>query len=300
MSSDDKRPRTPARLTPGTVIGERFEIEALAGTGGAARVYRARDNVTGAPVAVKALLHNKEQPVSRATREARVLAKLEHPAIVRYITHGKTPDGTFFIALNWLEGMDLADKLLQGPLEVTETVQLGLRVADALAAAHGEGVLHRDLKPANLFLPDGDVARVMLLDFGIAHIDAASLQLTASGELVGTPRYLSPEQTDRKRPPDHRTDYYGLGCVLYECLTGRTLFDAENTLAIMLKVLRAERPRASALRPEIPAELDDLIHSMVAILPDERPESASAIIEALRALGAETFDDGFVTLVDDD
>jgi eukaryotic-like serine/threonine-protein kinase len=174
-------------LPPGTIVADRFTLFSHAGRGGMGSVYRAHDTESGHIVALK-LLHATAEPESarRFTREAQVLSRLCHPGIVSYVAHGLTTDGLPFLAMEWLEGEDLARRLVRQPLSLSETLSLLLRAADALAFAHAQGIIHRDIKPSNLFLRGGTPEDVVLLDFGLAHI-AASQPLTASRMILGTP-----------------------------------------------------------------------------------------------------------------
>src|SRR5262249_20762656 len=156
-----------------------------------------------------------------------------HPSIVRYVSHGVTDEGRQFLAMEWLEGEDLADRLQRGPLDPADAVTLGRRAAEALAIAHARGVVHRDVKPSNLFLVAGDVARVKVLDFGIARIPSGAQAPTRTGNRVGTPRYMSPEQVRGVRGVDARADVFALGCVLFACLTGRAAFTGTDELAVL-------------------------------------------------------------------
>jgi len=153
-------------MQPGEVVGERFEIEFQASAGGMGQVYRARDRATGEVVALKVLHRGLAAHSPRLLREARILSQLHHPGIVRYIAHGEEPAP--FVAMEWLDGEDLARRLSHDPLTMGESVELVRRVAEALAAAHVRGVIHRDVKPSNLFLVGGAIDRVKVLDFGIA------------------------------------------------------------------------------------------------------------------------------------
>src|SRR5262245_12750307 len=155
-------------MQPGDVLGERFELEQRACAGGMGEVFRAKDRASGEAVAVKVLLEKRAHDQARFAREAKVLAELSHPAIVRYVAHGVAPSGEPYLAMEWLDGEDLSKRLKRGRLTVDETVALGRRVAHALAAAHERSVVHRDLKPGNLFLSGRDLECVKVLDFGIA------------------------------------------------------------------------------------------------------------------------------------
>ncbi len=216
------------RLQEGDVLADRFVIEHLAGRGGMGAVYRADDRVTGGPVAVK-VLSGSRGDVGRFAREARVLAELSHPAIVRYVAHGALPNGAPFLAMEWLEGEDLADRLARTGLTVAESLAVARRVAEGLGAAHARSIVHRDVKPSNVLLVAGEPARTKLLDFGIVRLDlpsraAAIPPMTRTGIVLGTVGYMSPEQAVADRALDGRTDVFALGCVLFECLVGEPAF----------------------------------------------------------------------------
>jgi serine/threonine protein kinase len=180
-------------LEPGTLVEDRFVIEARAGAGGMATVYRAQDLDRNQRVALKMLSDETSDP-ERFEREAKALSEIAHPNVVRYIAHGIGADGRPWLAMEWLEGEGLETRLARAPLEVDESVALVRAVADALGAAHARGIVHRDIKPSNLWLSQGDVARVKLLDFGIARGPFATRSMTRTGAVLGTPGYMAPEQ----------------------------------------------------------------------------------------------------------
>ncbi|TKD09421.1 serine/threonine-protein kinase PknK [Polyangium fumosum] len=263
-------------MTPAELFGGRFAIERLASAGGMAEVYRALDHATGARVALK-VLHAAGAPFAgHFARESYVLAELDHPGIVRYVAHGAAPSGELFLAMEWLEGEDLAQRLKRGPLSIAETLTLGVRVAEALGAAHARGVVHRDIKPSNLFLPDRDIGRVKILDFGIAR-PQATRPATRTGILLGTPGYMAPEQALGARTVDPRADVFALGCVLYECLAGRPVFEAEHLMVLLSKMLAPEPPRPADVRPDTPAALDEVIARMLSHEPSHRPADGAAV-----------------------
>jgi tetratricopeptide (TPR) repeat protein len=248
-------------------------------------VFRALDQTTGEAVAVKVLLERTGRDTARFEREARVLAELAHPSIVRYLAHGVTPSGEPYLAMEWLDGEDLWSRLMREGLTVAETLTLGSRVAKALAWVHARGVIHRDLKPNNLFLVAGDLGQVKLLDFGIARLGSAT-RITRTGMVMGTPGYIAPEQARSDQPLDARADVFSLGCVLYECLTGRPAFAGDHLMAILAKILFDEPPRVRELRPEVPAGLDALVARMLSKEPRERLRDGAAVAEALAVLAA--------------
>ncbi|MDC0747465.1 serine/threonine-protein kinase [Polyangium mundeleinium] len=264
-------------MTPAEIFGGRFAIERLASSGGMAEVYRALDHATGARVALK-VLHAAGAPFAgHFARESYVLAELDHPGIVRYVAHGAAPSGELFLAMEWLEGEDLAQRLRRGPLSIAETLTLGVRVAEALGAAHARGVVHRDIKPSNLFLPDRDIGRVKILDFGIARPQATRPATRTGGILLGTPGYMAPEQALGARTVDPRADVFALGCVLYECLAGRPVFEAEHLMVLLSKMLAPEPPRPADVRPDTPAALDEVIARMLSHEPSHRPADGAAV-----------------------
>ncbi|UQA55412.1 protein kinase domain-containing protein [Polyangium aurulentum] len=275
----------------GEVLVQRFEIEKRAGVGGMGVVYRAHDRESGAPVAVK-VLSTEAAPsdTERFLREAKMLARLRHPFIVRHLGHGLTPEGAPYLVMEWLEGEDLRRRLLRGSLSVQESLTLCRRVADALAHAHAQGIVHRDLKPANLYLCGGDVDRVKILDFGIACALAAT-RVTRTGTFLGTPGYMAPEQARASEDVDARADVFSLGCVLFECLAGRPAFSGGHVLALLAKVLFEDPPRISELRDDVPPALEALVMRMLARDPIVRPANGEKLVEALASIDAE--DDGF-------
>jgi hypothetical protein len=277
---------TPAAsLTAGTVIADRFTLQALAGRGGMGAVYRATDALSGQRVALK-LLHATSNPdiPRRFTREAELLRGLRHPGIVSYVAHGTTVDGRPFLAMEWLEGEDLAQRLARQPLSLPETLALLRQASQALARAHEHGIIHRDLKPSNLFLRQGRPEDVVLLDFGLAHHLMASTVMTASKMVIGTPGYMAPEQASGQGQLTPSADVFSLGCVLYECLTGQPPFRAPHLVAALAKILFTEPTPLRELRPELPPALQELLERMLLKAPTRRLPGAASLLEALEEL----------------
>ncbi|AUX21003.1 protein kinase [Sorangium cellulosum] len=272
-------------MREGDLVGDRFEIEAHASAGGMAQVFRARDRLTGEPVALKILERRGPQETHRFVREAHALAALRHPGIVGYIAHGTTERGELYLAMPWLTGETLAERFLREPLTVPESLTLGARVASTLGAVHRLGVVHRDLKPSNLLLVGGAVDDVILLDFGVARVAEAGQELTLPGVMLGTPGYMAPEQARGELTIGARADVFALGCVLYRCLTGRPPFVGHDGLSVLVKVLLEEPPRLRELRGEIPAALDDLVTRMLAKDPRDRPADGASVAAELASLG---------------
>ncbi len=272
-------------LAGGALFANRFEIERLAGSGGMGAVYRARDRRTGAPVALKVLHDTAADPeaLERFAREGRLLGELEHPGIVAYVDHGRTPEGRSFLAMEWLDGEDLAVRLARGPLPFDESLALLRRVAGALSAPHGRGVVHRDLKPSNVFLVGGAAAGAKVLDFGIARRAGDGRALTRSGTLIGTPEYMAPEQARGEREVTPSADVFSLGCVLYACLTGRPPFLAEHVAAVLARILFEDPPPLDERRRGVPAPFAALLRRMLAKYPEQRLADAGALSAALDA-----------------
>ncbi|WP_437774463.1 serine/threonine-protein kinase [Sorangium sp. So ce1097] len=256
-------------------------------------VFRARDMTTGAPVALKLLHADAERPeeTERFLREARLLADLRHPGIVEYLAHGKAQDGRPFLAMEWLSGKDLGERLDRGPLRVSECVTLLAKVADALAVAHARGVVHRDIKPGNLFLRDDRVDGVTLLDFGVARWAVVGTTLTRTGRFVGTLGYMAPEQARGDRDLAPSTDVFALGCVLFECLTGKHLFSGRGLVGVLAKILFDDVPSVVPLRPDTPPALAGLLARMLDRDPLRRPPDAAALRGELATLPLPAWDD---------
>src|SRR5262245_31256450 len=241
-------------MESGDLVDKRFHISHRAGAGGMGEVHKALDQATGAPVAVKALTGRRGDDRGRFAREARILSELDHPGIVRYIAHGALPSGEPYLAMEWLDGEDLSARLSRGRLSASDSVALATRVAEALGFAHARGVVHRDLKPSNIFLLDGKLETIKLLDFGIAQLDAAS-RMTKTGVLMGTPGYMAPEQARGGERLDARADVFSLGCVLYECLTGEPAFSGVHLMAVLARILFDAPPHVRDKHPELPEAL---------------------------------------------
>lgn len=268
-----------------------FAILQKLGGGGMGVVYEGVDE-HGQRAAVKVLRSAlaSDEAVQRFAREATL--RFEHPNIVKVLSAGADAEGTPYIAFERLEGETLEARLALGRLPAKVAVDFALQTAAGLAAAHAAGVVHRDLKPANLFLTraaQGGGHVVKILDFGIARVaDPAALssgdRLTATGTVVGTPSYLSPEQAQGGPRVDARTDVWSLGVVLHEMLAGRAPFDRDTALATMLAVLMEQPPPLSMLVAGVPRALSDVVERCLAKRREDRYSSASEVEAALRAL----------------
>jgi eukaryotic-like serine/threonine-protein kinase len=276
----------------GQLIDGRFEVERFVARGGMGDVYRGVDRRGGLPVALKLLVCDKPVLIERLGLEARALTELDHPAIVRPVAHGVCPDHGPYLAMEWLEGTTLSERIARQPLDVDDSLALAARVAAGLAAAHGRGMVHRDIKPSNLLLVDDRPERVKIVDFGIARLGVWQ-QLTADGGVVGTPAYMAPEQIRSDRALGPAADVFALGCVLFRCLTSESPFPGRRVEAVLAQIAMIERaPRVSSFRPHVPDAVDELVAAMMSHDPADRPADGGAALtwiqrarEAARAAG---------------
>jgi eukaryotic-like serine/threonine-protein kinase len=261
------------------VLADRYELGRVLGAGGMATVYLASDRVLQRQVAVKVLNSSYAQDPSSMERfraEARIAAKLSHPNIVAVFDSGSDA-GVHYLVMEYVPGETLAQLLRrQGPLPPRWAAELTSQVCAALAAAHARGVVHRDVKPGNVLL--GVDGRVKVTDFGIAKA-AAAPALTGDTMVLGTAAYLSPEQA-RGEPVDPRSDVYGLGCVLYELLTGAPPFGsaADSTpVAVALRQVSQPPEPPSRRNPQVGAAMDAVVLTAMAKHPDQRYQSTQAM-----------------------
>jgi tetratricopeptide (TPR) repeat protein len=268
-------------LTRDTVLGDRFVVGELAGTGGMGAVHRAVDRESGKAVAIKVLGKQGELGLARFTEEARTLAAIDHPNVVRYVAHGLTKDGEAFLAMEWLDGEDLATRIARAALSIDDTLAVARGIAGALAAAHAREIVHRDVKPSNVFLVGGDVATPKLIDFGIAL--ARRERLTQTGLSLGTLGYMAPEQASGRPDVGPAADIFALGSVLFECLSGTPAFDG-SPVAVLAKILLHDPPLLRDVMPDAPRDLDELVERMLAKDPAQRPANGAIVEKALRTL----------------
>lgn len=270
----------------GYTLDDKYRLEERLGIGGMGTVYRARHLLIDRPVAVKVLNQRfveDEAARTRFRREARAAGRLQHTNAVTVTDFGESVDGYVYLVMELLEGRTLRDVLAkEAPLDAARSVSLMMQISAAVAAAHEAGIIHRDLKPANIFIVQhAEVpAVVKVLDFGIAKLAAESLDedepmtLTQIGAMIGTPRYMSPEQCDgAKLTP--AADVYSLGCILYEMLTGTVPFSGSTPLAIALKH-KSESPRSPReFVSSIPPALEQLVLHTLEKRPPDRPANAA-------------------------
>ena len=279
-----------AYLEAGTMLGD-YRVEGQIGEGGMGVVYAAVHPLIGKRAAVKVLkaeLCRAAINVERFIDEARIVNQIGHPNIVDVFAFGQTRDGRSYFVMEWLKGESLRMRAARGRLALDEVCDVIRPLARALEAAHEQGVIHRDLKPDNIYLIDvrGEAPRVKLLDFGIAKLarEEHRMERTATGAMVGTPQYIAPEQA-KGYAIDARVDIYSLGGILFELLTGRPPFVADNAMEMVAKHLMEPAPRPSTLA-DIPPELDELVVRMLSKHPDGRPTLAevATVIERTSAL----------------
>jgi len=272
-------------VTGSLVLGGRYVLTEVLGTGGMARVWRAHDQVLGREVAVKMLGQQfAAEPgfAARFEREARLAASVSHPRLVTVFDSG-IDCGTPFLVMELVTGRTLRQVLDEtGPLPTWQAVAIAAGVCEGLAAAHAAGLVHRDIKPANVMLADQGVK---ILDFGIARADGTTAG-TATGAVLGTPAYLSPEQA-AGHAAGPASDLYSLGCVLFEMLTGSPPFTAESQVALAYRQVHDDPGPPSARRPGLPASLDQLTVQLLAKDPAARPASAAVARAGLLAAPAQ-------------
>lgn len=265
----------------------RYEILDEVGQGAMGTVYRARDPLIERTVAIKTvpiaqLRQEGKDAESRFLREAQSAGRLSHASIVTIYDVGET-DELAYIAMEYLPGATLRDVMDKGPMPVDLALDTAIQMAEALAFAHEHGVIHRDVKPSNVVVT-GQRGRVKLTDFGIAHL--ANSEHTHAGQMLGSPRYMSPEQA-MGREVDGRSDIFSLGAVLYEMLTGQYAFDGDSLTTILYRVINETPVAATSLRPQLHAGLVSLLTSMLQKNPQARPD-ARALVSAFHLLSPTT------------
>ena len=262
----EQPPSEIAGFAPGTVVAGKYVVERMLGKGGMGVVLAAQHRTLREPVALK-FLHGEalQKPalVSRFEREARAAARIKSEHVTRVFDCGKLDDGTPFIVMELLAGIDLhKHSAARGPLPFSEAALYVAQACEAVAEAHLYGIVHRDLKPANLFLTrraDGSPL-VKVLDFGISKMaDEADENLTATTDVLGSPLYMSPEQIESPRDVDARTDVWALGAILYKLLTGKAAFAAATVGSSLAKIVKDPPPPLHSLRPDVPPELEALV-----------------------------------------
>jgi serine/threonine-protein kinase len=297
VSAEDGERGAPPLV--GSRFGDRYVVDALVGEGGMGWVFRATHKYMQQTVALKVMRRDVARnrgAIERFFQEARACSRLRHPHTIKVHDFGVSDDGYPFLVMEYLEGASLDVVLThEGALAPARVVRIALQLGKSLAEAHGLGLVHRDLKPSNIFLAHipGEVDYVKVLDFGIAKFVAGEEAergpgagaLTGTGMVVGTPRYMAPEQV-RGRPLDGRADLYALGHLLYEMLSGRPAFRADSSAELMAMQLTETPAPLDELLPAgaVPSALTALAQQLLAKNPDERPASAEVVLQRLTAL----------------
>ncbi len=288
----------PADPLLGKVIGDKYIVQELIGSGAMGSIYKAEHKDLSRPVALKVLhkhLLTDDSQVHRFHREAKAASRLHHPNCISILDFGRTSDGWFYIAMEYLNGKDLSRLISKGgQMAIADVVHISRQVLDALDEAHGGAVVHRDLKPENIMIEAlrSDPQFVKVLDFGIAKIrdseageDASGFK-TATGMVFGTPEYMSPEQI-RGDELDGRSDLYSLGIVMYQMLTGQMPFTGESVIEVATAHLINPAPNLRPLRPDCPEKLVRIVEKLIEKKRENRFQNAGEVRKALDVVDRE-------------
>lgn len=272
--------RPMEEFCPGTELADKYKIEGVVGRGGMGIVYKAEDTKLKRRVALKFLpleLMLEEEAKERFVLEAQAAAALSHPNICT-IHEIDEEEGKSFIAMEYVEGQSLKERIGQGPLGTDEVLDISIQVAEGLEEAHKKGIIHRDIKSANIMITDKGQAKIM--DFGLAKVKGGTL-LTREGTTLGTVAYMSPEQA-RSEEVDRRTDIWSLGVVLYEMLSGELPFKGEREASILYSVVHEEPKSLKEIKRDLPPELQQIVNCALKKKPESRYASAAEMLNDLR------------------
>src|SRR6187402_503202 len=299
MSKSSRPPGGEIDPRIGSMLAERYRIDALVGEGGMGRVYSAEHVLMRKRLAVKVLrreLTRVPEVVARFEREAMAAGNIEHPNVVAATDFGKLPDGAVFLVLEFVSGHSLRDEIAKGPFQVDRALHVARQIASALSAAHAQGIVHRDLKPENVMLVEkgGDPDFVKVLDFGIAKVplgDAVGTgakrgnPITKAGMVFGTPEYMAPEQA-LGQTVDGRADLYALGVILYEMLSGSRPFSSQSQVGILGQQLSKSPPKISDRAPGIvvPPAVEAVAMKLLQREAAERYGSATEVVDVINRL----------------
>lgn len=277
-------------LEPGQLVDGKYRVERLLGKGGMGAVFEGYHTLVDRRVAIKVLLpstNSSGNAAARFEREVRATGRIGNDHILEVYDVGALPDGSRYMVSEFLDGETLADRLGRGPLQPKATAELTLQLLEGLGAAHEKGIVHRDLKPENLFLVKRKADRadfLKIIDFGISKFqldDLSELSMTATGTVLGTPYYLSPEQARGQSDIDHRSDLYAVGVIIYESVTGRVPFNAENFNDLLFKIaLESPRPLAAVI-PQIDPVFSAIVERAMSRRREDRYQSATEMGLAL-------------------
>ena len=281
----------PAPLAEGEILAGKYRVLFLIGEGGMGQVFAAEHVQLGHKVALKVLRPTalgSEEAVERFLREGRAAARLQSVHIARVSDVGTLDSGVPYMVMEYLKGRDLSQLLgEQKRMPIEQAVGFIIQASEAIAEAHRNGIVHRDLKPANLFVTtslDG-APLVKVLDFGISKasglLGVASPQITTTSAIIGSPKYMSPEQMQDSRAVDGRADIWALGSILYEMLAGRVPVDAPTLATTCVQILQNDPPRVRQSREEVPPELDAVVMACLEKNPDDRYATVAELVQAL-------------------
>ncbi|MEC7524236.1 MAG: protein kinase [Myxococcota bacterium] len=276
----------------GDVVGQKYVIEALLGRGGMGAVFRASHQITGRRVALKWLLEDDAERRERFLREARAMGRLAHPNVVGVLDVGEH-EGAIFLVMEHLDGKPLRDFVREGGVPAAEAVGLVMPALMGVAAAHQAGILHRDLKPENLFVccdRDGTPFDTKVLDFGVAKRVKDDVGLTRSGTIVGTPKYMAPEQIGEEDDVDQRADVYALGLIVFELSAGKMPYRATSLNALLLEIMTSELPPLGDVLPDAPPGYVEVLERALAKAPADRFEDVASFARALEPFGEARFE----------
>lgn len=270
-------------LEAGDELGHRYRIDSMLGQGGMGRVYKAYDKELDRPIALKVLqpeLTNDSNAMQRFKQELLLASRISHKNILRIHDLGEA-DNVKFISMAFVDGPDLHHLLRSGRLSIERAQNIAQQLCDALDAAHSEGIIHRDLKPQNILMGAND--HVYVSDFGLAKsLESSTSGMTRTGQYLGTPRYMSPEQVEAGQV-DQRTDLYALGLILFEMVTGEDAFKGDSTLQIMYRRVKEKAPDPKQINRELPDYLARIISRCLERNPEHRYQEAREILADLRA-----------------
>jgi serine/threonine-protein kinase len=271
----------------GTVLADRYRVVRKIGSGGMGSVYEAVHADLGKRVAVK-ILHpqfaSDASVVRRFRNEGKAAGRLQHGNIVECTDFGRTRDGAPFLVMEFLEGRTVADDLAaNGAMPIGRATRIAAQVCAALGAAHREGIVHRDVKPENVFLVDrrDGADHVKVVDFGISKFDGQMTAATRTGQVLGSPYYMAPEQVQDASKSDARTDVYAVGAVLYQMLTGRVPFVAKSFPMLVVKITTEMPPPVGVFRSDVPAELTEVVARAMAKRREDRIPDMHSFGDAL-------------------
>ena len=285
----------PAKTLRNQVLDQRYSVEKKLGEGGMSFVYAAKDISTGASVAIKIMtpkLAQDRTAVERLRREAGLAMRLDHPNICRILRFGETTEGLIYLVMPLLKGELLSDiEVRDGPMAMPLGVRLMRQICDALTFAHEQGIVHRDLKPENIFVVAGGDGKpqAVVTDFGLAKekkVEPGMAKLTATGIILGTPEFMSPEQI-RGKPLDGRSDVYALGLVAYEMFSGRLPFEGKSAQDMMIARLRGQPLPLRKARADLnfSADFEKALMKAIEVEPGNRYQSARELGDALEKAG---------------